>query len=91
MTKTLRRPSVSFSFDKSHDNVFSQIGRQCKRLNPPAYGKISLPYLPYYESSCRVNCIDTHYLVGPDTDTCTVDEEDTMKWKNRNECRGNCF
>ena len=69
----------------------SQIGRQCRRLNPPAYGKISLPCLPYYESSCYVDCIDTHYLVGPNTDTCTVDANNKMKWDNKNECRGNCF
>ena len=69
----------------------SQIGRQCRRLNAPANGKISLPCLPYYESSCHVDCTDKYYLVGPETDTCIVDEQGTMKWNNKNECRGNCF
>ena len=53
------------------------------------YGKVLSPCLPSFESTCKVECVDTHYLVGPDIDTCTVDEDDKMKWKNKNECRGN--
>lgn len=66
----------------------SQLGRHCIKLDPPLYGKISLPCSHYYGSNCQVDCVDTHYLVGPDTDECTVNKDDTMAWKNKNECRG---
>ena len=35
--------------------------------------------------------METHYLTGSNTDTCIVAEDDTMKWKNKNQCRGKCL
>ena len=32
--------------------------------------------------------MDTHYLVGPGTDTCAVDGNGTMNWENKNKCKG---
>ena len=69
----------------------SNIGRQCKNLKPPLYGKISLPCSTYFGSICTVECMETHYLTGSNTDTCIVAEDDTMKWKNKNQCRGKCL
>ena len=80
---------------KSHSKKYttatlcSKTGKQCSDLKPPLYGKISLPCAPYYESTCTVRCMDKYFLVGPSTDTCIVAEDDKMKWKNENECRGN--
>ena len=71
--------------------IFSNIGRQCKNLKPPLYGKISLPCLTYFGSICTVECMDTHYLIGYKTDRCIVAENDTMEWKNKNQCRGKFF
>ena len=86
----MRIPRNIFSLFKYLVTIlFVGIGRQCDKLEPPVYGKVSLPCLPSFESTCKVECVDTHYLVGPDIDMCTVDEDNTMKWKNENECRGN--
>lgn len=72
----------------SYRVTFFQLGRRSKTLDPPVYGKIALPYSPYYGCNCQLECIDGHYLVGMDTDTCTVNKDDTMTWKNKTECRG---
>ena len=81
------------SYNKKYTTatLCSKIGKQCEHLKPPLYGKISLPCVPYYESTCTVRCMDKYFLVGSSTDTCIVAEDDTLKWKNENECRGKLF
>lgn len=70
---------------------FFHLGRQCNKLEPPVYGKVSLPCLPYFDSICQVECVDAYYLVGSNTDTCSVSEDGAMRWRKDYECRGNFF
>ena len=74
--------------DLKNCSIFFDIGRQCLKLDPPAYGKLSLPCTPYFQSTCDLECVGTHYLVGPNTDRCIVTQNDTMIWENNNKCEG---
>ena len=71
--------------------IFFDIGRQCLKLDPPAYGRLSLPCTPYFQSTCELECVGAHYLVGPKTDKCIITQNDIMKWENNNTCQGKCL
>ena len=70
------------SIDFKKCSIFFDTGRQCLKLDPPAYGKLSLPCTPYFQSTCELECVGTHYLVGSKTDRCIVTQNDTMKWES---------
>lgn len=70
--------------------AYFPIGNRCPLLDPPDNGMLIMPCTPYFNSTCKVGCVNGYVLNGAiDERRCLVGADGQMEWNNNNiQCLG---